>query len=310
MMLGAYQIQWEKISSWSFSEQDWLIIWHIRLPRILLAALVGAILAVAGAALQGLFRNPLADPGLIGISSGAALAVAIFIVVAPQLEGWQGLYGQSAAAFAGGLVASWVIFLIGRREGVTGINNLILAGVAISAIAAAGVGFLVYMSDDEQLRALTFWTMGSFGGAFWTSVMVTVTLGIPAVLWLAFQAKALNRLLLGQEEASYLGTDTRRLQRNIILATAVAVGAAVSMSGIIGFVGLVTPHLIRLIWNSDHRLLIPASALLGAILMVIADTLARTVVAPSEMPVGIITSLVGGPFFLWLLSQSSVRRLV
>ncbi len=303
MATGSYAIQWVDFHDFSPTRQDWIVLWEIRLPRILLSGIVGCILAIAGASLQGLFRNPLADPGLIGISSGAALAVAILIVVLPTSGGWMGLYGISVAAFIGGLLTSYFIFRIGRRTS-GNVLHLILAGVAINAIAAAGVGFLTYLSNDQQLRTLTFWTMGSFGGALWPVVIVTLSLGIPAILLLQRQASALNRLLLGEQEAAYLGTDVQILKRNIILLTSLAVGVAVAMSGIIGFVGLVVPHLVRLVWKADHRVLLPASAILGAVLTIVADTVARTIVSPAEMPVGIITSLVGGPFFLWLLYRS------
>lgn len=297
---GAYPIDWWALLSGQLSDTDEQIIAQIRLPRSLLAAAVGATLAVCGAALQGLFRNPLADPGLIGVSSGAGLAVAIAIVWLPS-SGLVGLYTLSLFAFIGSLITSCLVFLVGRNGRQVETATLILAGIAINAIVGAIVGMLTYISTDQQLRALTFWTMGSFGGALWPAVGVTLSLCLPAIVWLTTRARDLNRLLLGEEEAIYMGTDARRLQWQILLLVSLGVGVGVAFSGIIGFVGLVVPHLIRLFWTADHRLLMPLSAFLGASLTLLADTFARTWAAPAEMPVGIITSLIGGPFFLWLL---------
>ncbi len=306
---GAYSITWSQLLPWNFMEdwtslnQDGLILWHIRVPRVLLAALIGAGLAMSGSALQGLFRNPLADPGLIGISGGAALAVGITIVFLPWSTGYFGLYALSLSAFVGGITTCVVIFKVGRIGATTSVGHLILAGVAINALAMAGVGLMTFLSDDQQMRTLNFWMLGSFGGALWPAVLVVATISVPAGIMLWRQSESLNRLLLGEAEARFLGTDTEALKTRVIILTALLVGTAVAVSGIIGFVGLVVPHLIRLLWRADHRVLIPASALLGASLMVLADTLARTLVIPTEMPVGVVTSLVGGPFFLWLLMQ-------
>lgn len=305
--IGAYDLAWSVVFDKGIASREGQILFDIRLPRILLSGCVGAALAVSGAALQGLFRNPLADPGLIGISSGAALAVALMIVVLPAFSAWSGLYGLSFAAFLGGAVTSWFIFKIGKLGGMTSVMQLILAGVAINALTGAAVGFLTYLSSDQELRTLTFWAMGSFGGALWPAVWVTFGVTVPTVIFLMHQAGHLNRLLLGETEARYLGTDTERLKRRIVILTALAVGCSVSVSGIIGFVGLVIPHLIRLLWKADHRVLIPASAVVGAGLMILADTVARVVVSPAELPVGIVTSLVGGPFFLWLLLSRRAR---
>ena len=303
LSVGAFVINWSTIFALETSSVDWQILWDIRAPRILLAGIVGATLAVCGAALQGLFRNPLADPGLIGISSGAALAVAITIVLLPSTSGIMGLYGLSFAAFTGGILTTLVIFKLAGSDRQS-VVHLILAGVAITAITSSAVGFLTYLSNDQELRALTFWTMGSFGGALWPSVLVSASLCLPVLYLLGRQAKGLNRLLLGEHEAAYLGSNVTLLKRKVILLTALAVGVSVAVSGIVGFIGLVVPHLVRLVWKADHRVLLPASAALGALLAISADTLARSIVAPSEMPVGIITSIIGGPFFLWLLSKS------
>lgn len=306
--IGATPINIASILNGQLIESQQSVLSVIRLPRVLLAIIVGASLAVSGAAMQGLFRNPLADPGLIGITSGAALAVGIMIVLVGPMPGTFGLYGLSIAAFVGGLLTSIVIFKISHLTGSFSVTYMLLAGIAINAMTGAGTGVLTYLSNDEQLRSLTFWTMGSLGGALWPGVIVAATVVIPSTLLLLKYAKQLNILLLGEQEAHYLGVDIHRLKLVVIMTTALSVGVAVAVSGIIGFVGLVVPHLIRLTLGPDHRLLIPASALLGAILLLIADTFARTVVSPAEMPVGIITSMIGGPFFLWLLMKQNGMR--
>lgn len=306
--VGATPIHILSIFNGELSESHQAVLSTIRLPRVLLAVVVGAALAVSGAAMQGLFRNPLADPGLIGISSGAALAVAAMIVLMGPVSGVLGLYGISVAAFIGGSVTALLIFQFAHLTGTFSVTYMLLAGIAINALAGAGTGLLTYLSSDEQLRTLTFWTMGSLGGALWPAVIVVATVVIPSIIVLIKYAKQLNVLLLGEQEAHYLGVNIQRLKIVVIMTTALSVGAAVAVSGVIGFVGLVVPHLIRLTIGPDHRLLIPASALLGAILLVIADTISRIVVSPAEMPVGIITSLIGGPFFLWLLLKQNALR--
>ncbi len=309
LAIGAVSLNLGNLLYGDLTAQQEAVLFSIRLPRILLTLIVGAGLAVSGAAMQGLFRNPLADPGLIGITSGAAFSVAILIVLAEPLTGVLGLYSLSLAAFIGGVLTCIIIFWLAKKAGNFSTLYMLLAGIAINALAGAGTGFLTYLSDDAQLRSLTFWTMGSLGGALWPAVLVSATIVLPATVLLMRDAKQLNILLLGDQEAQYLGVDSERLKRRIIICTALAVGAAVSVSGIIGFIGLVVPHLLRLTIGSDHRFLIPASAILGALLLLIADTIARTIVAPAEMPVGVLTSLIGGPFFLWLLIKQQAGRL-
>ncbi len=306
--IGAVSIPISSLLTGTLTEQQEAVLGSIRLPRALLAVVVGAALAVSGAVMQGLFRNPLADPSLIGIASGAALAVALVIVIFEPVSQVANLYGLSVAAFIGGLLTCLLIFRFALLTGAMSVTYVLLAGIAVNAIAMAGTGFLFHISDDQQLRTLTFWTMGSLGGALWPSVFVATTIVIPATIVLIRHARALNILLLGEHEATYLGVDSHRLKRNVIICTALAVGAAVAVSGIIGFVGLIVPHLVRLTIGPDHRLLIPASAFLGAIMLVVADIFARTIVAPAEMPVGILTSLIGGPFFLWLLIKQYAGR--
>jgi iron complex transport system permease protein len=276
------------------------VVLMLRVPRLLLAMLVGSTLASGGATMQGLFRNPLADPGLIGVSAGAALGAVAAIV----LGGSSGSWLVAAFAFAGGLTATSLVYVLGRRR--PGVANLLLAGVAINAIAMAGVGLLTFMASENQLRDLTFWSLGSLGGASWTRVAMVAPWILLPLLCLPRAAHALNALLLGEGEATLLGFRPERLQPVLVGLVALAVGASVAFTGVIGFVGLVVPHLLRMVFGPDHRFLLPASALGGAILLVAADALARTVVAPGELPIGVLTALVGGPFFLWLLLRRRI----
>lgn len=298
---GAIDISVTNLLTLHLTDTEAVVLGEIRLPRILLACLVGSALGISGAAMQGVFRNPLADPSLIGIAGGASLAVATMIVIVGPLPGLFALYGLGAAAFAGGLITSFFILQLSRLSGDFSVTHMLLAGIAFNALTMAGTGFLMFLSDDQEMRALTFWTMGSLSGALWPAVSFLATIVIPVLCILIRQATALNVFMLGEENANYIGVDTHRLKRTVILCSALSVGAAVAVSGLIGFIGLVVPHLIRLTVSSDHRYLFPLSALLGAGLLLFADTIARTIVLPTEMPVGILTSLIGGPFFLWLL---------
>lgn len=277
--------------------QIWL---NIRLPRVLLAALVGGALALSGCVMQGLFRNPLADPGLLGISSGAALAVGLSVVLPLALPAVLVLYAPMLAAFVGSLAVTLVIFYLSRR-GNNGLSRLLLVGIAINALCGAAVGVLSWLSNDAQLRQLSLWGMGSLGQAQWSTLLATASLILPASLGITALASRLNLLQLGDEDAHYLGIDVRRSQRQLLVLSALLVAAAVAVSGVIGFVGLVIPHLVRMWLGADHRWLIPGSVLAGAMLLLVADTLARTLVSPAEMPVGLLTSLLGGPWFLALI---------
>ncbi|MBJ9204396.1 iron ABC transporter permease [Citrobacter sp. FDAARGOS_156] len=277
--------------------QIWLT---IRLPRVLLALVIGGSLALAGCVMQGLFRNPLADPGLLGISSGAACAVALWVVLPVSLPALLMLYAPMMAAFLGALAATVVIFILSQqRDG--SLSRLLLVGIAINALCGAAVGVLSWISNDAQLRQLSLWGMGSLGSAQWSTLLAVTSLMLPTVLVIWRLAAALNLLQLGEEEAHYLGVDVRMIQRILLLCSALLVAAAVAVSGVIGFIGLVVPHLMRMWLGSDHRAVIPGSVLAGAFLLLIADTLARTAVAPAEMPVGLLTSLLGAPWFLWLI---------
>lgn len=282
---------------------DDAIVLNLRLPRVLMASLVGAALACSGAVMQGMFRNPLVEPGLIGVSAGSAVgAIGVIVLGGGFSAGLLGSFGVTVAAFAGGLLATALVYAIGRRRPDTAM--LLLAGVAINAIAMAGIGVLTYMASERQLRDLSLWTLGSLGGTDWLRLMAATPWILLSLALLPMHARALNALLLGEREASLLGYRPQRLQQQLIALTALATSAAVATCGVISFVGLLVPHAMRMAWGPDHRLLLPASALGGAILLIVADTVARTVVAPAELPIGIITSLLGGPFFLWLLLRA------
>ncbi|MBC4011370.1 iron ABC transporter permease [Morganella morganii] len=280
--------------------QLWQIWLSVRLPRIILAVLVGMALATAGVLLQGLFRNPLADPGLLGISSGAAVAVALGIVfIAPYLSGAVTLYLHIITAFSGALCISGLIFLLNRRR--QPLLRLLLCGIAVNAISMSFVGVLNYLSDDKELRQFSLWMMGSTGHISWTLLLPAIVLSLP-VFYAAFRlARPLDIVQLGEEEAHYAGVNVRRTQQCVLLISALLTGIAVALSGIIGFIGLVIPHLMRMIFGWHHRLLLVTSALAGALLLLLSDTLARTLVVPAEIPVGLLTGLLGAPYFLWLI---------
>ncbi len=287
------------------ASRDTLVVFSIRLPRLILGGLIGAALAVSGTLMQGLFRNPLADPGLVGVSSGAALAAASTIVLGDRILGTAQFALPFAllpfGAFLGGLVSTLILYAIATREGRTSVAIMLLAGVALGAFAGALTGLLSFVSDDRQLRDLTFWSLGSLSGASWTKVMVIAPLILPVLFAVPVLARGLNALLLGEAEAFHLGIPVQRLKNTAILMVAVAVGAGVAAAGVIGFVGIVVPHLLRLLFGPDHRMLLPFAALLGATLLTGADLLARVLVAPAELPIGILTAAIGAPFFLWLL---------
>lgn len=286
-------------------QRDRLVLLDIRLPRVLLAGLVGAGLAVSGVLMQGLFRNPLADPGLVGVSSGAGLGAVLVIVLGgtalAPLVGLLGIYGLQVAAFAGGLATTALLYGIATRGGRTEVATLLLAGIAIAAMVGAIMGLMIYVASDAQLRDFTFWSLGSLAGANWQKVAASAPLILAAIGAALTLGAGLNALTLGEATARHLGTDVERLKRLAIVAVAAATGAAVAVSGGIGFVGIVVPHLIRLRIGPDHRYLVPAAALFGAAFLIGADTVSRLVVAPAELPIGIVTAAVGGPFFLWLL---------
>jgi iron complex transport system permease protein len=280
--------------------------WVIRVPRVLGCAVVGAGLALGGAVMQGLFRNPLADPSLIGVSAGAGATAAACIVLFGGLQvAFAGLEWSvlPLAAFGGALGTSLLIYRLSQSQGRTQVTTLLLSGMAVNALSGAVIGMFIFLSDDDQLRDLNFWMLGSLGGTTWRAAGVLAGLAAAAHVFLLPLHKPLNALSLGERESAMLGVHTERLKRRIFLFTALAVGGSVAFCGIIGFVGLVTPHILRLLGGGDHRYLLPAAALGGAVLLCWADTLARTLVQPSEMPLGVITSIAGTPFFLLLLQK-------
>jgi iron complex transport system permease protein len=288
-----------------FSEQEQVVLLTIRLPRAVLAVLVGAGLAACGATLQGLFHNPLADPALLGVSSGAALAAAAAIVfggaVATHIPAALLPHFLPLAAFGGGLLATCLVYTIASRGGATDVATMLLAGVAMNAVTMAGIGLLIFLSSDRELRDLNYWMLGSLGGVTWAKLMPVLPLIAGALAVLLCFARPLNALLLGEAEAQHLGFRVERVKRGIIGLTTLATGAAVALTGVIGFVGLVVPHLVRLVIGPDNRALLPASMMLGAILLLVADLIARIVALPAEIPIGIVTSFIGTPVFLWLL---------
>ncbi|AVO39891.1 iron ABC transporter permease [Pukyongiella litopenaei] len=283
--------------------RDRVVLWDIRLPRVLLGILVGAALAVSGAVLQGLFRNPLADPGIVGVSAGASLGAVSAIVLGGALPvaALLGVWLVPAAAFAGAWGATLLLFRIATRQGRTSVATMLLAGIALTALAMALTGLLVYMADDAQLRDFTFWNLGSLAGATWGRLSLAAPMILLPLLAAPLLGHGLNGLSLGEAAAGHMGIPVQRLKQAAVLVVAAATGAAVAVSGGIGFIGIVVPHLIRLISGPDHRMLLPNAALLGAVLLLLADLFSRTVIAPAELPIGIVTAVIGGPFFLFIL---------
>lgn len=290
-----------------------VVLSSIRLPRIFMTILIGASLGVCGASLQGLFRNPLVEPSLIGVSGGSAAGVVLLIVF-----GSSTLFVQSKGllyhatlpivAFVGGLLATFLVLRLSSYAGKTNIAVLILVGVAINALAGAVIGLAIFYADENQLRTFTFWTLGDLGGASWSNLIFAGPLLIFSTIALLFFSSSLNAMALGEAEAYHMGVDVERTKRFIIFCCALGVGVSVSMSGIIGFVGLIVPHLVRVLFHADNRLVLPASVLGGAWLLIIADLIARTIVTPSELPIGVVTALIGSPFFIALLMKAKLKN--
>lgn len=282
------------------------ILWELRLPRVALAALVGASLAVAGAVFQALFRNPMADPYVIGVSSGAALGATLAMLLTPNFL----LLGVSAVpllAFLCALGTVAVVYQLGRVGDAVSLLTLLLAGIAVGSFLSAVVSLLTYFAGD-RLHQVVFWLMGGFNAASWSTVRLALPYFLLGSLTLALQARTLNALLLGEDTARYLGVEVERAKKLLLAGASLLTATAVATSGLIGFVGLIVPHALRLLGGPDHRFLLPASALAGAALLVAADTLARTIIAPTELPVGLITALAGGPFFLYILRNRKKLR--
>jgi iron complex transport system permease protein len=285
---------------WQAFQQN--IIWEIRFPRVFLGALVGAGLAVVGATMQALVRNPLADPYLLGVSSGASLGAVAVILLGLS---WFGIFSLSIAAFLGALLAFGAVYVLAQQGGRLTTGRLILSGVAVSYVFAALTNVLIYNADDgEEVKSVVFWMLGSLGGARWDYLGLPALALLLGTLYLTVQARALNALSVGEETAATLGVDTSRFRRQIFALTSLLTGTLVAVSGGIGFVGLMLPHILRLLVGADHRRLLPVAALAGAIFLIWVDVLARVVVAPQELPIGIITALLGAPFFIWLMRRS------
>ncbi len=295
----------------ALSARDRIIIFDIRMPRAILGFLIGASLAVSGAVMQGLFRNPLADPGLVGVSSGASLGAVVMIVlsgsIAAPFYALFGIFALPIAAFLGGLCTTLLLYRVATSGGQTSVATMLLAGIALGALTMALTGILIYMADDKQLRDFTFWSMGSIAGATWTKILAVGPIIAVSLIVVPFLARGLNAITLGEAAAFHMGVPVQRLKNIAIVSVAAATGASVAVSGGIGFVGIVVPHILRMVIGPDHRYLLPASALLGGSMLIFADMIARTIVAPAELPIGIITSVVGGPFFLWILLRQRSR---
>ncbi|HIE40701.1 MAG TPA: iron ABC transporter permease [Thiomicrorhabdus sp.] len=307
LMIGGFSFYPSEVIT-GLTEQQWFILWEIRLPRVLLAAVIGAGLAISGVALQALFRNPLAEPGLIGVSSSAALGAVFVIVLGGAL--WQEVtvWQISAAAFLLASFSTVMLYKISTRQGHTDVALMLLAGVAFNAIFGALTQLLITFSDDTQLRSALFWMMGSLANLSWSSVAMVSVFVLLATLGLWRLVKPMNAFLLGENVSLQMGYDPKWFKWQVMGLSALIVGVSVSMVGVIGFVGLVVPHIIRLWVGADHRLVLPLSALGGAILLVLADLFARQLLYPSELPIGLLMALLGGPFFLMLLmTQRSLR---
>jgi iron complex transport system permease protein len=289
----------------SFDARQEYVLLAVRLPRILLGVLVGAGLGMSGTAMQAILRNPLADPALIGTSSGAALGASAAIV-------WGGAIlptilptdlAVPAAAFIGGLLASAIVYRAATGGSSSRVGMMLLAGIAVNALAGAGTALVLYMASDAQIRTITFWSMGSLASATWRALGLTAIPILVVLLALPRFAVRLDAILLGESEAGHLGIDVPALRRAIVALAALAVGASVAACGIIGFIGLAAPHIVRLFTGASHRTLLVGSGLFGALLLVLGDLVARTVVSPAELPIGVVTAIIGAPLFLWLLSR-------
>ncbi|MFD2597791.1 FecCD family ABC transporter permease [Sphingobacterium corticis] len=295
-----------------YSIQQQAVLLNIRLPRMVLGVLVGATLSISGASIQGLFRNPLAEPGIIGISSGATLFAVLVIVLEGSVFGtlvqYLGYYTLALAAFVGALITTFVIYRFSVRQGRTDVTSLLLIGIAINALVMSFTGLLTYIASDEQLRNITFWSLGSLGGASWQTVSTLFPFSVISVGGLLFFSKSLNAMALGEAQAEHLGISVQQTKKYIIILAAIGVGATVAFTGLIGFIGLVIPHILRMSVTGDHKFLLPASAIFGAGILVLSDLIARTIASPTELPIGILTALFGVPIFLYIILKDRKSR--
>ncbi len=324
LITGAVSLSWQDLfavltgNRTVDNELAFSIVYDLRLPRTFLCVMVGAILGLCGAALQGLFRNPLADPGIIGVSAGSSLGAATAIVLFPTSLlasffpggadiAWLTMSNSAIFAFVGGLLTTLLVFRIGQTPFGANVSIMLLSGVAIGALAFAALGFLQFIATDSQLRDVSMWQLGSLSGANKQSLLLCSFALIVMLVVLLKQANGLNALLLGESEARHLGIEVEALKRKLVIACSLGVGLSVAVAGMIGFVGLIVPHICRALMGPDHRTLLPVSALMGSIILLLADIFARQVAAPAEVPIGIVTALLGAPFFLALLIRSKKR---
>ncbi|MEN5308525.1 iron ABC transporter permease [Chryseobacterium cucumeris] len=301
-----FRALWQLIKGDSgLSLSDKYVIWDVRAARIIMAILVGSMLSVSGTSLQGLFKNPLATGDLIGLTSGATLLAAIAIVLGGHFKEYLPEAVQFSlvgiAAFIGSFLSMMLVYRISTSGGKTNVVMMLLTGVAITAIGFSITGFLIYISKDEQLRDLTFWNLGSLAAATWTKNIILAIVITIAYIILLPKGKALNAMMLGEKDAQHLGINVERLKKQIIITVALMVGTCVAFSGTIGFVGLIVPYILRLLFKSNYVFILPLSAMCGSILLLTADTFSRSIVAPSELPIGILTALMGGPIFIAIL---------
>lgn len=294
------------------TSQQEAVLLTLRLPRTLMGLVIGGTLSISGAVIQGIFRNPLAEPGLIGISSGASLFAVLMIVLEAKLfsavTAQFGYYALAAASFIGALITTFIVYRFSVRDGKTDVASLLLMGIAINALVGAFTGLLTYVATDEQLRNITFWSLGSLGAANWDILSVLFPCSLLCISILLTLGKPLNAIALGESQAAHLGVPAQRLKTIIVVFAAIGVGACVAFSGIIGFISLVIPHILRISVTGDNAFVLPASILLGGALLVLADLLARTLVAPSELPIGILTAFVGVPVFIYIIFKQKKTR--
>ncbi len=303
MWQGALAIEWRNI--FQSDSVDHYILWHVRVPRILAGILIGGGLAISGAVMQGLFRNPLVEPGIIGVSGGAALFAAGTIVLgehfAPTLFKLLGDYTLPVAACMGGWLITSILYFFSRSSGGVSVSSMLLIGIAINAFTGAIIGLLTFIASETELRSLTFWSMGSLSGFDYQKIIILVIAQIVFIPLLLIKAKAMNAMLLGEREAKHLGIHVERLKKMQILSVAMITGTAVAFAGIIGFIGLLIPHLVRILFGADHRFVLPISYVFGAFLLLVSDNLSRIIASPSEVPIGILTALLGAPFLGYLV---------
>ncbi|WP_010251157.1 FecCD family ABC transporter permease [Myroides injenensis] len=313
IFIGVYQFEEGSINtitkilftSQPINPSDHYVFFDVRLPRILMAILTGAGLSLAGTCLQGMFKNPLASPDLIGITAGSVLFAAVTIVlgsyiksVVPEVVHYSLL---SIMSFIGAMITMTFVYKMSTTNGKTNVSILLLSGVAITALTGSATGLLTYISDEEELRNLTFWTLGSLAGATWNKVIILGIVIIASICLLINKGKSLNAMMLGERDASHLGIPVEKIKKRIVLLSALMVGTAVAFTGTIGFVGLIVPYILRLIFKSNYYFILPLSTVCGSILLLTADTISRTIVPPSEIPIGILTSIMGAPVFIAIL---------